>query len=221
MQLERLLTSDHLSTGRRDVFSSLGLFVVGCLLYGLGMGAWRSWTMGVYVAIKLPFCLLATLGINGLFSVIIAAFTGSGLGMRETLAMQLRACSVSAVVLGGFAPVGIFLARVLPSPPDSPVAHIHAGLMFFHTLMIAFAGVIGLASLRRILLRHASGPGPARWTMLAWLTGNFLAGSQVAWFLRPFFGSAYLPVEFLREDPFSSGFLESLLLAIPRLLKAF
>lgn len=221
MELARLLTSDHLPTDRRHVLQSLAIIVICCALYGLGMGAWRAWEMGLYVAIKLPFCLLATLAVNALFSVIVAAFTGSGLSFRETLAMQLRACSVSAVVLAGFAPVGIFLACVLPSPPDRPVAHIHAGLMGFHTLMIAIAGIIGLASLRRILFRHASGTGPARWTMLAWLCGNFLAGSQIAWFLRPFFGSAYLPVEFLRPDPFASGFMESLLLAIPRFLKNF
>lgn len=221
MDLARFLTSDHLPVDRRSALRSLAIIVIGCALYGLGMGAWRSWQMGVYVAIKLPFCLLATLAINALFSVIVAAFTGSGLSFRETLAMQIRACAVSAAVLAGFAPVGIFLARVLPSPPDSPVAHIHAGLMFYHTFMIAVAGVIGLASLRRILFRHASASGPARWTMLAWLSGNLLAGSQIAWFLRPFFGSAYLPVEFLRPDPFSSGFLESLLLAIPRFLKIF
>lgn len=219
MDLARFLASDQLPRDRRSVLRSLVLVVIGCAGYGLGMGAWRSLEMGVYVAIKLPFCLLATLAINALFSAIVAAFTGSGLSFRETLAMQIRACSVSAVVLGSFAPVGLFLACVLPSPPDRPVAHIHGGLMFYHTFMIAVAGVIGLASLRRTLFRHASAPGPARWTMLAWLGGNLLAGSQIAWFLRPFFGSAYLPVEFLRPDPFSSGFLESLILAIPRILK--
>lgn len=221
MDLTQLLASDHLATDRASALRSLALIVMGCAIYGLSMGAWRSWEMGIYVAIKFPFCLLATLAVNALFSVIVAAFTGSGLSFRETLAMQLRACSVSAVVLAGFAPVGLFLASVLPSPPDRPVAHIHAGLMFFHTCLIAVAGVIGIASLRRILLRHARAPGPARWTMLAWLSGNLLAGSQIAWFLRPFFGSAYLPVQFLRPDPFASGFLESLILAIPRLLKLF
>ena len=46
-------------------------------------------------------------------------------------------------------------------------------------------------------------------TLLSWLGGNLLLGSQISWILRPFIGSPGLPVQFLRADPLRGNFFEA------------
>jgi len=42
-----------------------------------------------------------------------------------------------------------------------------------------------------------------------WLALNLVLGAQISWNLRPWFGTHYLPVAFLREHPFDGTFYES------------
>jgi hypothetical protein len=54
--------------------------------------------------------------------------------------------------------------------------------------------------------------------VFAWLAGNLLLGSQLAWNLRPFVGSPYLPVELLRPNAFEGNFFETLFNAFRQLI---
>src|ERR1043165_2761274 len=47
-------------------------------------------------------------------------------------------------------------------------------------------------------------------TMVGWLIGNLLLGSQLTWILRPFVGSPFLPVEFLRPNAMEGNLFEAL-----------
>jgi len=53
---------------------------------------------------------------------------------------------------------------------------------------------------------------------LAWLAGNLLLGSQIAWVLRPYIGSAGSSVEFLHAEPWRGNFFETLATSVLRLL---
>ena len=85
---------------------------------------------------------------------------------------------------------------------------------------IAFAGIV--ANVRLLgLIEHASRGGTAALqTLFAWLAGNLLLGSQIAWVLRPYIGPADLSVEFLRSEPRRGNFFEAFASAVLRLLNA-
>ena len=71
------------------------------------------------------------------------------------------------------------------------------------------------------LIEHASrGRMVALQTLFAWLAGNLLLGSQIAWVLRPYIGPDNLPVEFLRSEPWRGNFFEAFGSALLRLLNA-
>ena len=222
--LSRIIPPDFLGSKEPLRPGALGLphlvmlVTMGCALYGGAVGWWRAGEMAGYVAIKLPLCLLATLAVNGLLNGMLAAISGSGLSFRQTMEAQLHACAIAALVLAGFAPVAAFASLALPSPPHPQLASVHASLLLVHTALIGAAGLAGVLHLRKTLHAWAASPAAARWTMFAWVAGNFFVGAQISWILRPFFGSPRLPVAFLRPDPFESSFYEAIIRAVARLL---
>ncbi len=64
--------------------------------------------------------------------------------------------------------------------------------------------------LLQLLRKLGGGRGVADRVLFAWLTGNFLLGSQLTWIFRPFFGSPDLPVQFFREHAMKGSFYETL-----------
>ena len=81
---------------------------------------------------------------------------------------------------------------------------------------MALAGLAGNVRLYELLRQLSGSDGPARRTLCAWLAGNLLLGSQLAWILRPFVGSPDLPFTWFRpkQGSFFEGVgksLESLL----------
>jgi hypothetical protein len=54
--------------------------------------------------------------------------------------------------------------------------------------------------------------------LLAWLAGNLLLGSQIAWVLRPFIWDPAGRVEFIGQQYFHGSFYETVLEALRRLL---
>lgn len=78
--------------------------------------------------------------------------------------------------------------------------------MIAHTLLIGFTGITANIHLHRLLLDRSPSPAAATFTLLAWLAGNGLVGSQFAWILRPFFGTPSMEVQFLRDNPMQGGF---------------
>jgi hypothetical protein len=83
---------------------------------------------------------------------------------------------------------------------------------------IAFAGVVANVRLFGLLEYVSRRRRVALQTLLAWLAGNLVLGSQFAWVLRPYIGPADLPVEFLRAEPWRGNFFEALASAVLRLL---
>ena len=206
-------------SGMRVAFC-LGVVVMGTAAFGAALGSWRAPQQALYTAIKLPGILLLTALGNGLLNAMLAPLLGLNLSLRQSLLAVLLSFTISAALLGAFSPLLAFLLwNVPPLTAASPQSlTTHSLILVTETAMIACAGVV--ANLRLVqLLRELSGSrGIARKVLLAWLAGNLMLGSQLAWILRPFVGSPLLPVQFLRPDAFQGNFFELIWLAIRQLL---
>jgi hypothetical protein len=68
-----------------------------------------------------------------------------------------------------------------------------------------------------LLKQYGTTRQAAQRTLFAWLAVNLLLGSQLSYILRPFIGNPHFPVQFLRQDAFSSNFFEVLWGALRKL----
>ena len=195
--------------------------LAGLALYGFTVGYWRDPLMGGYVAVKLPLLVALTLLGNGLLNGLLGMLLGTGLGFRQSLLALLTAFALAGVILGSLAPVTLLLAWNAP-PPDSPGARsAHAAYLVTHTLLIGIAGIAANIHLHRLLAAKSPTPAAATVTLLAWLGGNGFLGAQFSWILRPFFGTPTLEVQFLRPDPLSGNFYQTVWRAIDQITGGF
>ena len=180
--------------------------IIGCGVYGVTLGIWRSPLMGLYVGVKLPILIFFTLACNAALNGTLGLLLGAGLGFRQSMLSLLMSFAVFALILGAASPIMLFLVSNLPSP-DSEYSRIaHASYLLIHTFLIAYTGVTANVHLFKCLLSYCPDKRSAIITLLSWLAGNAFVGAQFSWILRPFFGSPELEVAFLREDPFNGTF---------------
>jgi len=180
--------------------AALQVILVCGSIYGASLGAWHDARLAFYSAIKVPLLLLATAALTALFNWIIAALIGLPLKFGETIEMSLLPLAVASVILASCAPVIFFFDLSLP-PPMPSARTLHNLLYLTHTALVAGAGVTGTTFLQRRLLEVCNGDARlARRVHAAWIVAFAFVGGEVAWILRPFIGSVYLPVVFLRSD---------------------
>lgn len=187
----------------------LALIVAGAGAYGAAMGAWRDPLLGLYVAIKLPLLLVATALVDALANGLWARRFGFELGFLQSLRAVLLAFALASIVLGGLAPVVGFFALVLPGHDSSNARLAHDILGVANVVFIALAGTIAVVRQRRWLAETCPELRNSHALVATWLLVNLLAGAQLSWNLRPWFGSPGLDVAFLREHPFDGTFYES------------
>ena len=143
---------------------------------------------------------------------MLAPLLGLNLGLRQSLLAVLLSFTIAAAILGAFSPLLWFLLwNVPPSASDwAQSLDTQSLILVTETLMIAFAGIVANLRLAKFLRELSGSRVIARKVLVAWLAGNLLLGSQLAWILRPFVGSPGLAVQFLRPDPFDGNFFEML-----------
>jgi hypothetical protein len=191
----------------------VAVIVVGAGLFGAAVGSWRAPLQSLYTAMKLPLILLlAGLG-NGLLNAMLAPLLGVNIRMGQSLLAVLMSFAIAAAILGAFSPLLYFL--IWNAPPlaagAATNASAHSLVLLSETGIIAFAGVTANVRLLQLLRELSGSANAARKVLVAWLAGNLLLGSQLAWNLRPFVGSPDLPVEFLRRNAFEGNFFEAVL----------
>lgn len=194
------------------VWLYVAVIVAGTAAFGWALGAWRDPLQGLYTAIKFPLIVLLTALGNGLLNGMVAPLLGTNISFRQSLLAVLMSFTIAAAVLGACGPLIYF--AIWNSPAFSPEAQ--GATVMMHNLIflalvaaMAVAGVAGNVRLYELLRNLSGSDGAARRTLCAWLAGNLLLGSQLAWILRPFVGSPHLPVEFLRSNKFEGNFFES------------
>ncbi len=191
---------------RQSVLVALAWLIGGAGLYGVSLGLGRSPLMGLFTGIKLPLLLLTVLLVNGAFNGMLAALWQTGLSFRQTLHLVLVGFAIFAGFVGALSPVALFFSWTLPFDEVSGAVAQHAGALVLHTGLMAAAGVISVVKLYRVLLELIGSPELAQRVFWAWTLGNLFVGAQLAYNLRPFFGSPGLPIAFLREDPMVGNF---------------
>lgn len=207
-----LLQSWSAQWDAQRVISYIVVIVVGAGLYGAAMGWWRSPVQALYTGIKLPLIILLTAAGNAMLNAMLAPLLGLNIPFRQSFMAVLMSFTISAAILGSFAPLVAFL--VWNAPPMSLDVRISDGtynfILFVFVGAIAFAGIAANLRLLQLLQRLSGGKNVAGRVLLAWLTGNLFLGSQLSWILRPFIGSPGLPVQFLRPDAFKGNFYENM-----------
>jgi hypothetical protein len=142
---------------------------------------------------------------------MLAPLLGVNLSLRQSLLAVLMSFTIAAAILGAFSPLLYFLIWNTPplAPGAATNASAHSLVLLCETGIIAFAGISANVRLLQLLCELSGRASAARKVLFAWLAGNLLLGSQLAWNLRPFVGSPDLEVEFLRPNAFEGNFFEA------------
>ncbi len=164
------------------------------LLQGEALPLWEKSVMPVVCGVKIPALYLLTLAIIFPPIYVMNAFAGAKLGFRKVAAIMLFGTTVTLVLLASFASVALFFS--LTSGSGSFVK-------LLHTVFFFIAGWAGWAQMLRCLNRATSvglrvvAPTPA-WLTVFWLGLYAFVGLELAWVMRPFFGTPGQPFELFR-----------------------
>ena len=198
----------------RDTARHIGVLVATILIfgatYGAVLGSWHGARLSAYVAVKIPLMLLLTAAITSLFNWIIAALHGLPMRMRQIVALTLIPLAIVSIVAASLAPVAWLFNASMPQPSPSQQT-LHNILYLAHTILIAAAGFAGTSVLRDLLVDVCGDRRLAAKIRWSWIAIYAFVGGEVAWALRPFVGSVYLPVVFLREDALRGNVYEFIL----------
>jgi hypothetical protein len=195
---------------RRDLAALVAFVVFACAVYGVALAGWRSPRLAAYVAVKLPILFVGTTAVVAVFNWMVAAALGAGLRFRSMLFVVFAAMAIAGWILLALAPVALFF--VTTGAPrtgsDAQLRYAHNGILVTHIAVLALAGLAGNAALCGGL-RRVVRPGCPVWALLgAWMAAFAFVGCQAAWILRPFVGSPFYPVAFIRPDCLDRNFYE-------------
>ena len=194
--------------------AQLALFVcLACAVYGAALAGWRSPRLSLYVAAKLPMVFVGSTLVVAACNAVAATLLGTGLGLRDVLAVVFGAMALAGWILLALAPVALFLvAAACPvEGPDEVLRRAHNAMLVTHVAVLALAGLAGVGSLWTALRRMIPSARSAAGLAAVWIGAYAFVGTQLGWMLRPFVGSPFYPVVFLREDALDRNFYEFLL----------
>jgi hypothetical protein len=208
------VASRRIDLARLRQFQPLGIrtsiVTIACCgaAYGAALGAWNGGRLAAYAAAKLPIVLLATTSVTLVFNAAAAGVViGRRARLRDVAAVTLSGMAVASMLLASLAPVILLFDVSLP-PAGAGSRTTHNLLYLLHTVAVASAGLAGVVVMWRALW-SLSGSGPTASRILCvWLVSMAVVGGEVAWALRPFVGSVYLTVAFVREDALNGNVYE-------------
>lgn len=199
----------EVTAGRALMRSWLGLCLVmiaASAVYGAVLGSWHGTRLAVYVACKLPLVLLLTSAATVPFSWTGAALLGLPLRLGQVAVLTFLALAAGSLLLGSLAPVAALFILSAP-PPGTEARTAHNLLYLLHTGFVGGSGLVGTAVLWRGM-RGLGSKRTVRAVCLVWIAAFALVGGEIAWVLRPFVGSVYKPVVFLRGDALDGNVYE-------------
>lgn len=198
---------DEVAAGRalfRGWLALSFLMILSAAAYGAVLGLWHGPRLAVYVAVKLPLVLLLTSALTVPFSWAGAAMLGLRLKIGQVVVLAFLALAAGSLLLAALAPVALLFTLSAP-PPSGEARTAHNLLYLLHTAFVGGCGLAGSA----VLWRGMRSLGrSARAVFFVWIAAFALVGGEVAWTLRPFVGSVYKPVVFLRQDALDGNVYE-------------
>ena len=152
------------------------------------------------VAVKTPLLFLLALAICAPALYVLNLMSGMGLRFGPVMTLMAFALAATGVVLGVFVPIATLFGIV---------THNYHFMKVMHLAIFAVAGVFGVKVLGEGLFKmapHKDEEGSDRsvgfqlksWVrvrslVISWLLLYALVGGQLAWTLKPFLGTPYLP----------------------------
>lgn len=184
--------------------------VVACGLYGAVLAGWRSPRLALYVALKLPILFLGTAALVAIFNWMTATALGSGLSFKSTLFVVMASLTIAAWILLSLVPVALFflLSAVSYSGTPAELQVAHNVILLTHISILALAGLGGNWVLLTGLRQTVRSTCPASVLFALWISAFAFVGGQLSWILRPFVGSPFFPVAFMRPDCLERNFYE-------------
>jgi hypothetical protein len=186
----------------------LGIRMAACAaLYGAVFGGWHGLRLAGYVALKFPLVLLLTSALTLLFSWLAARLLGLPLRFGQVAVLTFLGLAVASLLLASLTPVAWLFIHCAPAPaPAARTAHNLLYLM--HTLFVGGCGLAGTAALWRAMRQLPAPRRTLRTVWIVWVLTYAVVGGEIAWVLRPFVGSVYVPVVFLRRDALDGNVYE-------------
>ena len=194
----------------RELLDLVAFVCVACALYGAVLAGWRAPRLSLYVAVKLPALFLGTTAFVAIFNWMIANILGSGLSFKATVFTVFASMTIGCWILLGLVPVSLFflLSGVSYAGTHSELQYAHNTILMTHIFILALAGIGGNVALLQGLRRVARPQCSTTGLFCAWLAAFAFVGCQMSWILRPFIGSPFFPVVFLRPDALDRNFYE-------------
>ena len=194
------------------------LTALAAVPYGYIIGYWSSPTLALFTALKFPAVLLLTFALTFPFGWIAARLLGLTLSIGEAARLTTAPLAVAALLLASMTPPALLFTLAI-EPPSPAARSTHHALYLFHTGAVALAALFGTRELWQGLRARSSSTSAALRTYVVWIGVYAFVAGEVAWVLRPFVGSVFKPVEFLRSDALDGNVYEFLFLdIIPYLL---
>ena len=163
-------------------------------VYGAIIGSSHSWAQALSSTVKLPALYLITLIICFPTLYFFNILFGSRKTFGQHFAMLLTSVSVISVLLFSFAPITLFFLIS---------THNYQFYKILNVVVFAVTGFIGVKFLYQgmeMLSQEDEEGLKTRMSILRfWLILYAFVGTQLAWTLRPFFGSPGTPFELFRE----------------------
>jgi hypothetical protein len=141
---------------------------------------------------------------------IVAAAAGSGLKLRQVVAVTYGAMGIACWILLSLLPVALFFTCSVAERhgTDAELRFTHNCLLLTHIVLIACAGLAGNAALRRGLKSAVPAACSSTRIYWGWITSFTMVGCQLSWMLRPFVGSPFYEIRFVRPDALERNFFE-------------
>jgi hypothetical protein len=200
----------ELVAGRRlgRLWLHLCLIMAACsAVYGAVLGLWHGPRLAAYAAVKLPLVLLLTSALTVAFSWTAAVAVGLPLKFGQVAALTFLPLAAASLFLCSLAPVALLFTLSAPEPTEG-ARTAHNLLYLLHTALIGSCGVAGTVALWKAM-RRLEAPLETTWKVyILWVAAFAIVGSEVAWALRPFIGSVYMPLVFLRPDALDGNVYE-------------
>jgi hypothetical protein len=194
----------------KDLLGLILFVVIVCSLYGAILAGWRSPRLSLYVALKLPVLFLSTTALVAIFNWVTATALGSGLSFRDTVFLVFASMAIGCWVLLSLVPISLFfmLSGVSSAGTHAQLQYAHNSILITHILILALAGIGGNAALLTGLRKIVKPRCPATGLFILWIVAFAFVGCQMSWILRPFVGSPFYPVAFMRPDCLDRNFYE-------------
>lgn len=161
--------------------------------------------------VKLPALFILTLIVTFPSLYVFNALVGARLGFRATLELLLASLVVTLAVAASLGPILVFFTLSTES---------YAFMVLLNVVLLAIAGIVGLAFLLKTLRKIADAAamagdveGASGDTIFrVWIIIYGLVGVQMAWILRPFIGHPAAPFGLFRDrqGSFFMGVVENL-----------